>query len=190
MMGTAAHSGMFFWRVYRRPAALNPNQPASVTITDPGPSFPDGVYSYTARQIEEQGVAIIRLTDAAHATEVSVMPSAGNRAYEMKVHGHNVLYTAATDLAQYSRRPPLDSVPFLAPWANRLDEPAFWANGKKYTLNPGLHNFSINGSIPIHGLLTTSPLWRVTEVSADEHSAHVTSKLEFCLSVCLYASSV
>jgi aldose 1-epimerase len=33
--------------------------------------------------------------------------------------------------------------------------------------------------LPIHGLLVTSPLWQVTEVAADEHSAHVTSRLEF-----------
>src|SRR5579863_2663394 len=29
MMGTAAHSGTFFWRAYMRPAALNPIQPVN-----------------------------------------------------------------------------------------------------------------------------------------------------------------
>ena len=106
------------------------------------------------------------------------MPSAGNRAYEMKVHGHNILYTTATDLAQYQRRPPLDAVPFLAPWANRLDEADFWANGKKYLLNPALGNVAAGGT-PMHGVLMSSPLWNVTEVSADDRSAHVTSRLEF-----------
>ena len=137
-----------------------------------------GAQNYTARQITEQGVSIVRLSDNAHAVEVSVMPSAGNRAYEMKVHGHNILYFAGSDLAQYERRPPLDGVPFLAPWGNRLDEAAFWANGKKYQFNPGLGNLSTI-PLPIHGLLVTSPLWKVTEVAADAHSAHVTSRLEF-----------
>src|ERR1035441_4350517 len=137
-----------------------------------------GAQNYTARQITEQGVSIVRLGDAAHAVEVSVMPSAGNRAYEMKVHGHNILYFAGSDLAQYEHRPPLDGVPFLAPWGNRLNEPAFWANGKKYQLNLTLGNVNANG-LPIHGLLVTSPLWKVTEVAADAHSAHVTSRLEF-----------
>src|SRR5260370_32638382 len=41
----------------------------------------------------------------------------------------------------------------------------------------GLGN--VRGNMPIHGLLVTSPLWRVTEVAADARSAHVTSKLEF-----------
>jgi aldose 1-epimerase len=134
--------------------------------------------NYTARQLTEQGVAIVRLTDAAHGVEVSVMPSIGNRAYEMKVHGHNILYFSGGDLAQYEKRRAMEGVPFLAPWGNRLDESAFWASGKKYLLNPGLGNLQLI-PLPIHGLLVTSPLWTVTEAAADAHSAHVTSRLEF-----------
>jgi aldose 1-epimerase len=137
-----------------------------------------GAQNYTARQLTEEGVAIVRLTDAAHGVEVSVMPSIGNRAYEMKVHGHNILYFSGHDLAQYEKRPAMDGVPFLAPWGNRLDESAFWANGKKYLLNPGLGNLQLI-PLPLHGVLVTSPLWTVTETAADAHSAHVTSKLEF-----------
>ena len=133
--------------------------------------------NYTAKQITEQGVSIVRLTDASHGVEVSMMPSAGNRAYEMKVHGKNILYTAATDLAQYQRRPPLDGVPFLGPWGNRLTDAGFWANGKRYQFNMTLGNVSRGQSS--HGVLLTSPLWKVTEVSADAQSAHVTSRLEF-----------
>jgi aldose 1-epimerase len=134
--------------------------------------------NYTARQMDEQGVSIVRLTDTTHAVEVSVMPSIGNRAYEMKVHGQNILYFSGNDLAQYEKRPAMEGVPFLAPWGNRLDEAAFWANGKKYLLNMGLGNLSA-GPLPIHGLLVTSPFWKVTDVGADAHSAHVTSRLEF-----------
>jgi aldose 1-epimerase len=134
--------------------------------------------NYTAEKINEQDVQIIRLADKAHDVEVSIMPAAGNRAYEMKVHGRNILYTEARDLAEYQKRPPLDGVPFLAPWGNRLSEPAFWANGKKYQFNLTLGNVAARG-LPIHGLLTTSALWKVTDVSADGMSAHVTSRLEF-----------
>jgi aldose 1-epimerase len=38
---------------------------------------------------------------------------------------------------------------------------------------------NVRGNMPIHGLLVTSPYWRVTEVAADAKSAHVTSRLEF-----------
>ena len=133
---------------------------------------------YTAQKIDEQGVPIIRLTDTTKDVEVSIMPSAGNRAYQMLVHGKNILSTAATDLVQYQKRPPLDGVPFLAPWGNRLDGPAFWANDKKYSFNLTLGNVAARG-LPIHGLLQTSNYWKVTEVAADAESAHVTSRLEF-----------
>jgi aldose 1-epimerase len=38
---------------------------------------------------------------------------------------------------------------------------------------------NVRGNMPSHGLLTTSPLWHVTDVSADARSARVTSRLEF-----------
>src|ERR1035437_1297233 len=54
----------------------------------------------------------------------------------------------------YARAPRLCGVPFLAPWANRLDGDAYWANGKRYLLNPNLGNVRRDGNQkPIHGLL-------------------------------------
>jgi aldose 1-epimerase len=113
---------------------------------------------------------MIRLTDAANRVEVSILPSLGNRVYQMKVHGENILYYPS-DLSQFG------GIPFLAPWADLLDEQAFWANGKRYGFNMGLGN--VRGERPIHGLLADSRLWEVTGVGADGQSAHVTSRLEF-----------
>jgi aldose 1-epimerase len=133
--------------------------------------------NYRAERTSDHGVPIIRLTDATHGVEVSILPSIGNRAYEMKVHGKNILYFPSDDLSEYLKRPRLGGIPFLAPWADLLDEQAFWANGKRYGFNMTLGN--VRGERPIHGLLTNSPLWQVTEVAADTRSAHVTSRLEF-----------
>ena len=133
--------------------------------------------NYTARKTTEQGVAVIRLADAAKGVEVAVVPSLGNRASEMKVHGKNILYFPVTDLAELTKKPNLSGVPFLAPWANRLSEEAFWANGKRYAFNMTLGN--VRGPVPIHGLLGNSDYWEVTEVAADKKSAHVTSRLQF-----------
>jgi len=132
---------------------------------------------YTAREMSDHGVAIVRLADAGHGVEAAVAPSLGNRAYEMLVHGKNILYFPHADVSEFQRRPGLSGIPFLAPWGNRLDEQAFWANGKRYGFNMSLGN--VRGNIPIHGMLSNSPLWRVTEVAADARSAHVTSRLEF-----------
>jgi len=133
--------------------------------------------NYTARRTSEQGVAMIRLADAAKGVEVSMLPSIGNRVNEMKVHGKNILYFPSTNLAELQKKPDLSGVPFLAPWANRLNEESFWANGKKYSFNMTLGN--VRGPIPIHGLLASSDLWEVMDVGADQKSAHVTSRLLF-----------
>jgi aldose 1-epimerase len=132
---------------------------------------------YSAQQIEDHGVAIVRLSDAAHGVEVSVVPSIGNLAYEMKVHGHNILYFPYADIGQFAQKPAQCAIPFIGPWINRMTEQGFWANGKQYLFNLSLGN--VRGALPIHGLLGNSPLWRVTEAAADAHSAHVTSRLEF-----------
>jgi aldose 1-epimerase len=133
--------------------------------------------NYTARETEDHGVPIVRLADLVHHVEVNIAPSIGNRAYEMKVNGQNILDFPFADMAAFRERPGLCGIPFLAPWANRLGEQAFWANDKKYVFNMGLGN--VRGAIPIHGFLSASPEWKVTEVKAGPDSASVTSRLEF-----------
>lgn len=135
---------------------------------------------FTAASGMEGGVPIIRLTDAARGVEVAIVPSLGNRAYRIAVHGKNLLFFP-TDLAamKASPKPAFNGIPFLAPWGNRIPGGGFWANGNRYTFNPAVGNLSISNGIAIHGLLTASPLWEVRETQADATSAHVTSRLEF-----------
>ncbi len=136
--------------------------------------------NYSAQKTTDHGVDIIRLSDKAHGVEVSIAPGIGNRAYEMTVHGKNILYMGAADVGALKQRPGLSGIPFLAPWANRIDDNGFWANGKKYAFNSALGSMRVapNG-IAMHGMLSTSPLWEVTEVKADSKSAHVTSRFDF-----------
>ena len=136
--------------------------------------------NYSAQKITVDGFEVVRLADAAHHTEVSVIPSIGNFAYEMKVNGHDVLYWPYKSLADFKAKPGFAGVPFLAPWANRLDEDAFWANGKKYLLNPDLGNLRRDqNKLPIHGLVSYATDWQVVGVKADDKGAEVTSRLEF-----------
>jgi aldose 1-epimerase len=133
--------------------------------------------NYTAEQTSDHGVSIVRLKDAAHGVQVSVAPSIGNRVYEMKVHGKDILYSPFANAAEFQQRPRQGGLPFLAPWADILNDQGFWANGKHYSFNMTLGN--VSGERPIHGLLIISPHWQVTEVGADSKSAHVTSRLQF-----------
>ncbi len=136
--------------------------------------------NYSAKKAVADGIEIVQLADRAHATEVSIVPSVGNIAYAMMVHGKNVLWWPFKSVAEMKANPALCGVPFLEPWANRLDQDAFYANGKKYLLNTGLGNIRRDGNQkPIHGLLLFSPDWKVVKLEADGKSARVTSRLEY-----------
>jgi aldose 1-epimerase len=135
---------------------------------------------YNAVETTVDGFKVIRLIDAAHKIEVSVVPALGNNAYEMKVNGKSILWSPYRSLKELQEKPVQIGNPFLAPWANRIDGDAYWANGKKYLLNPELKNFRYdNNRKPIHGLLVYAKEWRLVNVRADRNSASVTSRLEF-----------
>src|SRR5947209_7125030 len=89
---------------------------------------------YTARRTGE----VVELSDQTHDVVVSIAPSIGDLVFAMKVKGHNVLRFPYASLDDYRARPALAGIPFLGPWANRLDEQAFYANGKKYIFNMSL----------------------------------------------------
>src|SRR5580700_7292794 len=131
----------------------------------------------SAQYAAQQNGDVVRLEDGKSRTVVSIVTSVGNETFEMKVGGTNVLYFPFASLDEFKGRPALSGIPFLGPWANRLDEDAFYANGKKYNFNMDLGN--VRGANPIHGLLTTASQWQVVEVKADRDSAWVLSKLEF-----------
>lgn len=135
---------------------------------------------FTARQLKVEGVAVVRLADAGRDIEVSILPAIGNIAFEMKVRGKNILYFPDVKLSDFQKKPMQTGIPFLAPWANRLDSEGFWANGRKYNFDVTLGNYRKDGNgLPIHGLLGTSALWQVTGLGADQNSAYVTSRFEF-----------
>jgi aldose 1-epimerase len=137
---------------------------------------------YTAEKTIDHGIEVVRLRDAARDVTVSIVPTIGNRAYELKVHGKNLLYFPSQDLAAFknSRRPGLNGIPFLAPWANRISGGGFWADGKRYLFNSNLGSVHVDSNgIAIHGMLTGSSLWEVADVRADRKSAHVTCRLPF-----------
>jgi aldose 1-epimerase len=120
---------------------------------------------------------IVTLEDTKTQTSVSILTSVGNMAYEMKIKGQNVLRFPFASVDEFKAKPNgLHGIPLLAPWANRLDEQAFYANGKRYAFDMELGN--VTGAIPIHGFMSRTDQWQVVEVKADGKSAWVTSRLD------------
>jgi aldose 1-epimerase len=138
------------------------------------------IAKYSASRTEIQGIEVVQLADSARQIQVSIACGVGNMAYELSVRWKNYLWFPFSDPAELREQPKFCGVPFLAPWANRLDCDSYWVNGKQYTLNPAIANFRRDPrQKPIHGLLNYSPDWTLVSAGADEHSAHATSCLEF-----------
>lgn len=135
---------------------------------------------FSAEHRVVDGVPVITLRDAERHAEVSIVPSIGNNAYEYKVNGKNALWFPYAKLTDFRDKPSLCSIPLLAPWANRIEKLGYTFEGKQYQVNPDLKNLRFDGNhLPIHGLVSFTPLWTVTGLAADGESAHVTSRLEF-----------
>ena len=119
---------------------------------------------------------VVQLRDRRSETVVSILTPVSN-AYEMVVHGRNVLRMTIRSVDDMRARPGLNGVPLLAPFANRLDDTAFYANGRRYAFDLGLGN--VRGPIPIHGYVSGASAWKVMEVKADGKGAWITSRLDF-----------
>jgi aldose 1-epimerase len=131
----------------------------------------------SAQYKAERNGDVVHLSDTAHQTSVSVLSGFGNLVFEMTVKGQNIIYFPFTSTDDFKAHPRTAGIPVLAPWANRLDEQAFYANGKKYTFNMSLGN--VRGATPIHGLVMQATSWEIVELKADKNAAWVTARLDF-----------
>ena len=116
------------------------------------------------------------LTDRQTDTVVTVVPSVGNIATGLTVKGHEVLRYQRTSLEDFRAQPGQTGIPFMGPWIGRLDEQAFYANGRRHAFDMALGN--VRGEVPIHGFLTATDHWRVIALTATTAAAAVTSRLK------------
>ena len=137
-----------------------------------------GATAIDRRYRAEQSGDVVRLEDRSSNTTVSIGPAFGNNAFDMQVHGVEILWRPYESLADFKTRGQgRGGLPFLAPWANRLDELAFYANGRRFAFDTEIGN--IRGPIPIHGLVTRTDQWQIVGMMADDDHSSVTSRLEF-----------
>src|SRR5215510_13916820 len=132
---------------------------------------PASAQRYTAKQNGD----VVDLVDTVAQMNVSVVWNMCN-AWRIQVKGKDLVRTSAT-LADFQARPGFNGMPILAPFANRLDETAFYANGKKYNFDLELGN--VRGPIPSTGYVNGSKAWQLVEAKADQRSAWVTCRLDF-----------
>jgi aldose 1-epimerase len=134
---------------------------------------PAAAQRYTAKQNGD----IIEIADTTAQMVVPVVWSMSD-AWRIQVKGKDLVRTTPT-LAEFIERPGYNGMPLLAPFANRLDQTAFYANGKKYNFDMELGN--VRGPIPGTGFVNgnTNRGWQLVEYKADAQGAWVTCKLDF-----------
>ena len=89
---------------------------------------------YTAAQQGE----VVTLADRAADAVVTIVPSVGNIAYRDEgQRPQRPALSARGSMAEFKARPGATGIPFMGPWANRLDEQAFYANGKPVRVRHG-----------------------------------------------------
>ncbi len=126
---------------------------------------------YTAKQHGD----VIVLADSTAKMNVEVVTNLG-KPWKVQVNGQNLVRTSSS-LEAFEANSGLNGVPLLAPFANRLDETAFYANGQKYNFDLGLGN--IRGPIPGTGFVNGTKAWQLVEFKADGKSAWATCRLDY-----------
>jgi galactose mutarotase-like enzyme len=107
--------------------------------------------------------------------EATFAPQAGMVGCSLRHRGEELLVIGG-GLAEYVSKGEFFGIPFLYPWANRLGGFDYEVLGRRVTLqrDSPLILLDENG-LPIHGLLTASPLWKVV----DETERSLRATLDF-----------
>jgi aldose 1-epimerase len=134
---------------------------------------------YAITETRQDGLHAIRLQDTKTDLTAEILPDAGLITSALILKGCNFLWRPDMPLSDIVDRKLLFGIPFLAPWANRLNANSYWVNGARYEINRGLRNIRPDHyDQPIHGLLLFEK-WRVEELNATDRSAELVSSFAF-----------
>jgi aldose 1-epimerase len=119
------------------------------------------------------------LTLAAGELEAVFAPGVGMAGVSLRHAGEELLDRRA-GLAAYAERGAVMGIPILHPWANRLAGFDYAVDGRTVRLPgaPPLVRCEEHG-LPIHGLLSGSPHWRVRSIVADGDRVRLAATLAF-----------
>src|SRR3954447_12915477 len=111
--------------------------------------------------------------------EASFAPGLGMAGVSLRPAGEELLDRGA-GLSAYAERGAVMGIPILHPWANRLAGFEYAVDGRAVRLpdGPPLVRCEEHG-LPIHGLLSGSPHWRLRSVATDGDRARLSAKLAF-----------
>ncbi len=134
---------------------------------------------HAVRRSEAEGHEAITLSSSRHELQATFVPALGMIGCSL-LHGGEELLEQRGGLADYAATGATMGIPFLHPWANRLERFGYSAAGQSVELEAGspLIDVDPNG-LPIHGLLAASPDWKLIEADATGSAAELRAQLDF-----------
>ncbi|HKZ15070.1 MAG TPA: aldose 1-epimerase [Solirubrobacterales bacterium] len=128
----------------------------------------------------EEGFAALTLESAARGgLEAVFVPEAGMICCSLKHRGEELL-GQRDGLRAYVDRYSTMGIPFLHPWANRLGADRFELAGRAVDLTlPDLPLKRDGAGLPIHGLLSAAPGWRVGRHAELDSGGALAATLDF-----------
>ncbi|MCP5068731.1 MAG: aldose 1-epimerase [bacterium] len=107
------------------------------------------------------------------------LPATGMVCASLEHHGEELL-ASGQGLDAYVSRGKLLGIPLLHPWANRLERDGFRFADLDVVFPPDEAQLvRDSGGLPIHGLVSGCPDWRVLESTGDATSARLAAELDF-----------
>jgi aldose 1-epimerase len=118
-------------------------------------------------------VHIVTLSDPSSDVQAQFVPEAGMIGVSLTDAGVELL-GQRRGLDAYVANGKTMGIPLLYPWANRLGDSTYQADGMTVTLTAGEHGVRTDpNGLPIHGVLAAYPKWRVTHESGHEITGEV-----------------
>ncbi len=133
---------------------------------------------YFIQRKKENSVEYIELLNTSANISIKIAPSIGNLIFSLTKNKKEYLWVPEP-LERVRSDRFLCGIPFLAPWANRLENNTYFINNKPYQLNSHLQLRRDRNNKPIHGLLLFSPHWKIINSEITNRFASITSELHF-----------
>jgi galactose mutarotase-like enzyme len=125
------------------------------------------------------GFSTVTLTSLPGGLEATFAPGVGMIGCSLRREGDEMLGLRG-GLTKYAETGSSMGIPLLHPWANRLSGLRYEAAGQVVELDAAAAPLRLDeNGLPIHGVLTASPDWKVTDRGAEEGSAWLHARLDF-----------
>jgi aldose 1-epimerase len=144
-------------------------------MTDPHPA----PAPYRIEEALADGLPAWILHDDAADLHATWVPEAGMLGASLVHQGKEHLWQGA-GVAAYAQARAFMGIPFLHPWANRLDHFGYEVGSRQVVLDRASPTLLLDDNgLPIHGVLNALPRWSVLTAAADTNGARLGARLDF-----------